>query len=197
MNEGPRGLPNVQPCVDLPATVIPQSHARNREPCMDATCNGFTSQKCPCKLCAARCRSVGYCSVHKKPNQPVGPSAATAHPHSSFVTYRIEASRSQTPLVQDSSSSDDDVLATGIQMSLQNILPVTSIQTLTSAPPPPHCDTLSGPGPVHVHAPVHTHQMSCIWSQKEIELNEEELARKKWERKKVQAHLESKQNLDV
>jgi hypothetical protein len=156
VNEGPRGLPNVQPRVDMPATVIPQPHARNRQPCMDATCNGFTSQKCPRKLCAAHCRSAGYCSVHKKPNQPAGPSGATAHPHSSFVTSRIEASRSQTPLVQDSSTSDDDALATGIQMSLQNIPPVTSIQTLASAPPPPRCDALSGQAPVRVCAPVHT-----------------------------------------
>jgi hypothetical protein len=36
-----------------------------------------------------------------------------------------------------------------------------------------------------------------MWSQKEVELNDEELARKERERKKAQAHLESKQNLDV
>ena len=156
MNEGPRGLPNVQPRVDMPATVIPQPHARNRQPCMDAMCNGFTSQKCPRKLCVAHCRSAGYCSVHKKPNQPADPSGATSHPHSSFVTSRIEASRSHTPLAQDSSLLDDDALATGIQMSLQNIPPVTSIQTLASAPPPPRCDALSGQAPVRVCAPVHT-----------------------------------------
>jgi len=33
--------------------------------------------------------------------------------------------------------------------------------------------------------------------QKEVELNNEELAKKEWERKKAEAQLESKYNLDV
>ena len=145
---------------------------------MDATCNGFTSQKCPRKLCAAHCRSAGFCSVHKKPIQPMGPSAATAHLHSSVVAPGIPASQSQNALFQDLSSSDDNALAAGIQMS-------------------PSRDVSSGLAPVRARAPVHTHQMSRMWSQKEVELDDEELARKERERKKGQAHLESKQNLDV
>jgi predicted nucleotidyltransferase len=47
------------------------------------------------------------------------------------------------------------------------------------------------------HRPVHSHQMSRVWTQKEVELNHEELAKKERERKKAEAQLESKHNLDV
>lgn len=39
--------------------------------------------------------------------------------------------------------------------------------------------------------------MSHAWTQREVKLNEEELARKEHDRTKVQAHLELKQNLEV
>ena len=45
------------------------------------------------------------------------------------------------------------------------------------------------------HRPVHTHQMSRVWTQKEVELNHEELAKKECERRKAEAQLESKHNL--
>jgi hypothetical protein len=189
------GLPNIQVHVDQ--TVVPLSHTRNREACMDAMCNGFTSKKCPHKLCAAHCRSVGYCSVHKKPIWPAVPSATITHLRLSSIIPRTQASQSQPPFLQDSSTSDDDVLSVGIWMSLQNILQATSTLNLAPTPPPLLHDILGSPAPVHVCTPIHTHQMSCMWSQKEVELNGEGLVRKEWERKKVQVHLESKQNLDV
>lgn len=164
---------------------------------MDMTCNGFTSQKCPRKLCAPHCRSAGYCSVHKKPIEPA------ARPFSFVAASTVQVPKSGSSLFQDSTTSDDDALAAGIQLSLQNPSSPMPAPTLTLVPPSaavesgPSHNTSSNHTPVRSRAPVHSHQMSRVWSQREIQMNNEELARKEREREKAQAHLESKQNLDV
>jgi hypothetical protein len=163
---------------------------------MDVTCNGFTSQKCPRKLCAPHCRSAGYCNVHKKAVQPAASNAApAAHLNPTFVTPGTQAPQSRPPFVQDSSTSDEEALATAIQMSLQSLQPATPTPPLAPIPPSAASPIVSTPA--RARPPIHSHQMSRMWSQMEVELNGKELARKERERKKAQAHLESKQNLDV
>jgi hypothetical protein len=88
------------------------------------------------------------------------------------------------------SIDEDEALAAGIWESLHH--PPSLMSGVHTSPR----DTPSRLETAPQHRPVHSHQMSHIWTQKEVELNHKELAKER-ERKKAEAQLESKHNLDV